>query len=240
MEGLRRILRALLQRALVEHGRDPPALVDIVIESAAVPRLWAEFGNGYRTSAPLLPEDCFAFCEAHATWDLTSFRAVLRREAQQNYALMRSDLERAREHEERRAWVTEQMRRLGRGLAQSLRSRRVHCFADADGAWLVNESGTAAQERGVRLLKEKLSREQRQQYDKHACFEVIGGKTGRRYRIRFGRSMNIDQLDKNGRRVCGWCFFPRGNLVAGDVMLAQKMALELFEPEALRIANKIW
>jgi hypothetical protein len=238
MERLRRTLRALLQRALIEHGHNPPALVDIVIESATEPRLWLEFSNGYRTSALLRPEDCFAFCEAHGTWDLVSFRVALRREAQQLYLLMRT--EQMREREQHRVSLTEQMRRLGRGLAQSLRARRVHCFTETDAAWFIDDHGSAAHERGIRLLKEKLSPEQLKQYDKHAFFEVIGGKTGRRYRIRYGRSMNIDQLDKNGRRICGWCFFPRGNLVAGDVMLAQKMALELFEPDAMRVANKIW
>ena len=238
MERLRRTLRALLQRALIEHGHNPTALVDIIIESAAEPRLWLEFANGYRTSALLRPEDCFAFCETHGTWDLVSFRVALRREAQQLYLLMRS--EQARERELRRTSLTEQLRRLGRGLAQSLRSRRVHGFAEADTAWFIDDYGSAAHERGMRLLKEKLSCEQLKQYERNAFFEVIGGKTGRRYRIRYGRSMNIDQLDKNGRRICGWCFFPRGNLVAGDVMLSQKVALELFEPEALKVANKIW
>jgi hypothetical protein len=50
--------------------------------------------------------------------------------------------------------------------------------------------------------------------------------------------MNIDELDDSGRRVCGWCFCPEGRLVIGDVMLAQKLALELFEFEALGIANR--
>jgi hypothetical protein len=95
-----------------------------------------------------------------------------------------------------------------------------------------------AQERGLRLLKQNLAPLQRQQYERHGYFDVLGGTTGKRYRIRHGRQMNIEQLDKNGRRVCGWCFFPQGNLVAGDVMLAQKMALELYEAEALRIANR--
>jgi hypothetical protein len=67
---------------------------------------------------------------------------------------------------------------------------------------------------------------------------VIGGRTGRRYRIRYGRQMNIDQIDRNGGRICGWCFVPQGRLVAGDVMLAQKIALELFEPEALKVARR--
>jgi hypothetical protein len=31
---------------------------------------------------------------------------------------------------------------------------------------------------------------------------------------------------------------PRGGLAAGDVMLAQKNALELFESEALKVANR--
>ena len=95
-----------------------------------------------------------------------------------------------------------------------------------------------AQERGIQLLKQNLAPSQRQQFDKYGFFDVVGGSTGKRYRIRNGRQMNIEQLDKNGRRVCGWCFFPQGNLVAGDVMLAQKMALELYEFEALNIANR--
>jgi hypothetical protein len=95
-----------------------------------------------------------------------------------------------------------------------------------------------AQERGIQLLKQNLAPPQRQQFDKYGFFDVVGGSTGKRYRIRNGRQMNIEQLDKNGRRVCGWCFFPQGNLVAGDVMLAQKMALELYEIEALNIANR--
>ena len=95
-----------------------------------------------------------------------------------------------------------------------------------------------AQERGLKLLKENLTAAQRRQYEKYGYFEVIGGKTGKRYRIRHGRQMNIEQLDRNGRRVCGWCFFPQGNLVSGDVMLGQKLSLELFEADALRIANR--
>jgi len=107
------------------------------------------------------------------------------------------------------------------------------------GQGLTAEVGSKrAQERGIQLLKEHLAPVQRQQYEKHGYFDVVGGKTGKRYRIRHGRQMNIEQLDRNGRRVCGWCFYPQGNLVAGDVMLAQKLAIELFEADALRIANR--
>jgi hypothetical protein len=36
----------------------------------------------------------------------------------------------------------------------------------------------------------------------------------------------------------GWCFVPKGSLVTGDVMLAQKIALETFECRALAVANR--
>lgn len=71
MERVVQVLRALLRRALGGDARDAPALVDVMIESAAEPRLWVQFSNGYRTSAPLLPHDCFAFCERHAAWDIS-------------------------------------------------------------------------------------------------------------------------------------------------------------------------
>jgi hypothetical protein len=241
MERVAQVLRALLRRALGEDARDAPALTDVIIESAAEPRLRVHFSNGYRAVAPLRPEDCFAFCERHAAWDVDSLRSALLGEGRLIYAQMLREQADMRERE-RRTWVSEQMRRLGRGLAQSLRPRpdtlRFPVFG-AGRAYL-DERRSEAHERGMRLLKENLTPSQLQQYSRYGYFEVIGGKTGKRYRIRHGRSMNIDQLDKNGRRVCGWCFFPEGNLVTGDVMLAQKVALELFEGDALKIANKMW
>ena len=60
---------------------------------------------------------------------------------------------------------------------------------------------------------------------------MIGGDTGKRYRIHHGYQMNVEQLDQNGRRTRLLCFMPRGGLPVGDIMLAQKIALELFEPK---------
>jgi len=241
MERVVQVLRALLRRALGEGARDAPALTDVVIESAAEPRLWVQFSNGFRASAPLRPEECFGFCERHAAWDIESLRFALLGEGRRLYAQMLQDQADMRERE-RRTWVSEQMRRLGRGLAQTLRPRHDTLRFPVFGAGrtYLDERRSEAHERGMRLLKENLTPAQLQQYSRYGYFEVIGGKTGKRYRIRHGRSMNIDQLDKNGRRVCGWCFFPEGNLVTGDVMLAQKVALELFETDALKIANKMW
>jgi hypothetical protein len=50
--------------------------------------------------------------------------------------------------------------------------------------------------------------------------------------------MNIHELDGAGRPRAGWCFAPKGHLVAGDVMLAQKIALEIDERRALAVANR--
>jgi hypothetical protein len=94
-----------------------------------------------------------------------------------------------------------------------------------------------AQERANQFLMQNLSPAQRQQYERHAYFDVIGGDTGNRYRIRRGYQMNVEQLDRNGRRNRLLCFMPRGGLPVGDIMLAQKIALELFERETLNVAN---
>ena len=239
MERVGQILRVLFRRALAEHPRQAPALFDIIIESAAEPRVGAVFANGYRTWAPLPPNACMAFCERHAVWDLESCRRAMLREGEIIYARMLR--EHAEREQDRRAWFAQQMRRLGWGLQNFRQPRAAPRLGRIAGDWPPLDDGTEeAQQRGIKLLKENLSPAQLKQYEKHWHFEVIGGKTGKRYRIRHGRSMNIDQLDKNGRRFCGWCFYPRGCLVAGDVMLAQKLALELFELDALKVANRMW
>lgn len=91
--------------------------------------------------------------------------------------------------------------------------------------------------RGVRLLKGWLSPEQLAQYDAKSYFEVTGCHSGKRYRISHGISMNVHEIDGAGRPRVGWCFAPRGHLAAGDVMLAQKIALETDECGALALAN---
>jgi hypothetical protein len=62
---------------------------------------------------------------------------------------------------------------------------------------------------------------------------VVGCDTGTRYRILRGKIMNIVELASNGRVRRRWCFAPEGALATGDVMLAQKIALEKFELNAL-------
>jgi hypothetical protein len=99
-------------------------------------------------------------------------------------------------------------------------------------------TSSQAEQKAVALLQPWLSPEQAKQYSSYRYFEVLGSDTGKRYRIRHGRMMNVDELDSVGDRVCEWCFLPEGQLAAGDIMLAQKIALETFESQALAVANR--
>lgn len=91
--------------------------------------------------------------------------------------------------------------------------------------------------RALQLLRSWLSLQQRLEFERKGYFDVVGCDTGKRYRIRRGTSGNVNELDEYGRLGIGWCFVPVGGLVEGDVMLAQKIALETDEERALSIAN---
>jgi hypothetical protein len=96
----------------------------------------------------------------------------------------------------------------------------------------------AAEDRALVLLKQWLSPAQLAQYQKCVHFEVTGCHSSKRYRIRQTHQMNVDELDENGARTVSWCFGPEGELPIGDVMLAQKIALETDELAALAVANR--
>jgi len=96
---------------------------------------------------------------------------------------------------------------------------------------------SVAYKRGLDLLKANLTATQLDDFLTYRRFDVVGGSSGRTYRIRLAGAMNVEELDQ-GRCLRRLCFFPEGQLVDGDVVLAQKVALETFEPEALAIANK--
>ena len=90
----------------------------------------------------------------------------------------------------------------------------------------------------MRLLREWLSPYQREQFDAQGHFDVIGCDSGKKYRIHYGTAMNVHEIDEAGRIKMGFCFVPKGYLVTGDVVLAQKIALETFERRALAVANR--
>ncbi len=94
-----------------------------------------------------------------------------------------------------------------------------------------------ADARALLLLRSWLTPDQDRQWAARGEFEVIGNDTGTRYRITPREVMNVNQLDENGRPVKQWCFAPEGDLSIGDVLLAQKIALETMERKALALAN---
>jgi hypothetical protein len=95
---------------------------------------------------------------------------------------------------------------------------------------------TSAEQKALALLREWLSPDQRARFESYGHFEVTGSRTGKRYRIRHDRVVNIYEIDERGGPVAIWCFGPEGSLPIGDIMLAQKIALENDEDAALAIA----
>ena len=116
------------------------------------------------------------------------------------------------------------------------RAREVHARRAQHRKSLASKGSPEA--RGLNLLREWLSPEQRAQFDAEGYFDVIGCHSRKKYRIRYGYSANIDELDDAAVSRMGWCFVPNIYLVAGDVMLAQKIALETKEREASAVANR--
>ena len=94
-----------------------------------------------------------------------------------------------------------------------------------------------AERKSLALLCQWLSAEQLAQFEASRSFEVRGCDTGKHYRIHYGIVSNIVELDKQGGHIRRWCFQPNGVSAIGDVMLAQKIALETYEKKALKIAN---
>jgi len=90
--------------------------------------------------------------------------------------------------------------------------------------------------RAEQLLSANLTAGQRDQLETFGYFDVVGGDSGHRFRIHRAYAMNVEEYDPAGRCLCKWCFMPCGNLVQADILLAQKIALELFERDALAVA----
>jgi hypothetical protein len=237
MHHISAALAPAFARFVREQSGEELAITDIRLRCPG-PRLWVEFSNGDHVSAVLSEQDVFAFCERHSAWDFASFRAALLLEAVDAYRQVQG-VHHVGSTRDIRTRFGERLQGFVRRMVQRRWPRRLVRGLRAACGLLAHTGDLEAQERAVRLLKQTLSPAQRLQYGSNWCFDVTGGDSGKRYRIRHGRSMNIDELDTRGRRVRGWCFHPRGDLVAEDVMLAQKLALELFESEALEVANRM-
>jgi hypothetical protein len=238
VENVRCLLTGLFRQILSEHGREAPALTGIDIESPVGrfdPRLVATFSNGRRAEVAVRAEDLFEYCEPHSMWNLNGLRRALASDGREIYAQMvrlQAEVGDPPQYEPLHAETLEPdtTGRL-RAWWNPLRFIHAHRLHQAD--------EREAHARGLRLLTNNLSPAQRAQYDEYGYFEVIGGDTGKRYRITKGYQMNVLEMGKNGKRTRSLCFVPKGALVLGDVMLAQKLALELFESHALAVANAI-
>jgi hypothetical protein len=269
MDRVAEILSLLFRRALNEQQDAPALTNIMIARASTRfgPRLGAEFSNGYSTWEQLSPGAFFSFCERFAVWDVETLRTVLFNEGQELYARLAQEqaqqrrcrsthwpgrrghgrIERFR-YDERTPVLDEvptprENPRRPRSEQRNLRERWGEWWNSLCAARprriLSYVPSREARERGVRLLKENLTPAQRDQYEKSGYFDVTGGETGTLYRIRHGSQMNVEQLDARGRRVCVLCFVPEGDLVLGDIMLAQKIALELLESDAIAVANKM-
>jgi hypothetical protein len=87
-------------------------------------------------------------------------------------------------------------------------------------------------------LRQWLSPAQRARLAENGYFEVVGCDTGKQYRIYPGAMSNVCEIDEKGRPRIGVCFGAVGELPIGDVMLAQKIALESCEGDAIAVARR--
>lgn len=92
----------------------------------------------------------------------------------------------------------------------------------------------AARVRGEALLTAHLTPTQRACYAQHGYFGVQGGDTGRTYQI--GPNRGVYELDAHGCHSAYLCVYPPGGLAPGDIALAQKNGLELYESALRQIA----
>jgi len=240
-------LRTLLCRVLRMSTEAPPRLVDVVVDrdrGVRRPELRLHFSNGHCDRAELRPADWYAFCERHAAWRPERFERALAREAHRIYSAMRRKRLAERGRPGARSGRSSTVSQVSRSDSPAMGSTNAHSPSPPPppSSRPVREnfeSRCESQvEHGNRLLNAHLTSFQREQLSHFGYFEVQGGESGKRYRIRMGISMNVDELDERGEQICKWCFLPEGRLVVGDVMLAQKVALECFERGALCVANR--
>jgi hypothetical protein len=225
------MLMDLFSQVLRDYGRHTPLLTDVIIQrvfwSTASSRLVAHFSDGQHVWAHVNDDDLSEYSRRHSAGDLGSIHSALNREGRAIYAQM------VKAHEVE-IYMREQCLNGPRQFPGEMSQQNVRL---GQHHWW--RSNREAHERGMRLLTGNLSPTQRAQYETCGYFEVTGGDTGKRYRITQAYQMNVQEMGNSGRRTRSLCFVPKGGLVLGDVMLAQKFALELFESHALAVANAI-
>jgi hypothetical protein len=100
------------------------------------------------------------------------------------------------------------------------------------------ERKAVAAKRAMELLRENLSKKQREALDKNGWFLVEGGKSKKTYRIQGDRCAgNITELEGE-QAVARYCVHASYEIPLGDQLLAQAISLRYDEEYLLKIANK--
>ena len=93
------------------------------------------------------------------------------------------------------------------------------------------------EKKSIKLLLGWLNPEQRKQYKTAGWFDVTGSAGGN-YRVTNGAEyFNVWELSPDGVVLRELCFVPRQTKGVGDIMLSQKIYLEIDEKAMLDVAN---
>ena len=94
-----------------------------------------------------------------------------------------------------------------------------------------------AEQRAEELLLETLSEEHREEYQEHGCVTVAVGKV--KYRLKKGRTYNVQRLDGKGKAVEKLCCHVGQQVPDADNMAAQYLHLTHDPEHFLSLANKM-
>ena len=106
------------------------------------------------------------------------------------------------------------------------------------GLFLRHGAEATPEGRSLGLLRHWLSPVQAAQFAEKGYFEVVGGDTGKRYRIYAGAATNVCEVDEKGRKKVGLCFRPIGELPIGDVMLWRARGGQKIRSERFHVQEK--
>jgi hypothetical protein len=132
--------------------------------------------------------------------------------------------------------VPQEVREASRRASTEQRERWKHLEQEKQRLYEERQKKEAeAKQRAEALLRSCLTPQQQEELDRLNHFHLLVGD--RRYRIKRGRSRNIELLDESGRPIKKLCAHPGEYVPDADTMLAQKLMLETDEEAFLKLAN---
>jgi len=134
--------------------------------------------------------------------------------------------------------LTKEQKRAERTRIREQRKRERIRIAEHKKLERIRLANEAMKEKKARqLLREVLTEEQDKQFEEKGYFELTSVSSGNRYRIKNGRSRNVQKIDKDGNVLQHLCFHPSDYVHNFDTMVAQKLMLESYEEEVKKVAN---